>query len=261
MEYPVGVIRSTWGGTSIESWLSADSLACDPSFGVVQTRWQALLEKLPENQAAFDKVLAAHAAAEAAAKATVRPRTRLSSAKNRPPVIPVEIRPSSEPSSLFNGMINPLLPYALRGILWYQGESNTTRPSEYHDLFVELITSWRMYFEQGDLPFYWVQLPNFIGAPDSDWARLREAQTNALACPTPRRPSPLTSAIPTTFIPPTKFPSVSRLALLAKARDYGIAVRVERAGLQACRPGRPALRIFFDHAEGLIVKGAVHRVA
>ena len=92
------------------------------------------------------------------------------------------------PAGLFNGMINPLLPGALRGVLWYPGEGSAASAAEYHALFTALITAWRAHFAQGDISFYWV---NFAGyAPPADqlgqgrtFAFLREAQTKALALP------------------------------------------------------------------------------
>lgn len=82
---------------------------------------------------------------------------------------------------LYNGMIAPLIPYAIRGVIWYQGESNTSRAEQYQILFPSLIESWRKNWKQGDFPFYFVQLANFMQRVDlpvekSEWAELREAQ-------------------------------------------------------------------------------------
>ena len=91
------------------------------------------------------------------------------------------------PARLFNGMINPLIPYALKGVLWYQGESNTERSAQYAGLFRTLITDWRSRWGQGDFPFLFCQLANFL-QPDSlprssKWAVLRESQAKALSLP------------------------------------------------------------------------------
>src|SRR5580692_8557647 len=83
-------------------------------------------------------------------------------------------------------MVNPLLPCALRGVLWYQGESNAPHPAEYHALFASMITAWRTHFGQGDLPFYFVQLAAYRGQMPADadnWAYLREAQTQTPSLP------------------------------------------------------------------------------
>lgn len=90
-------------------------------------------------------------------------------------------------SGLYNGMLAPLQSYAIKGIVWYQGESNTSRPLEYSKLFETLITSWREQWHMGNLPFLFVQLPNFMKPHEqpgpSNWALLREAQQTALNLP------------------------------------------------------------------------------
>ncbi|MBN1766527.1 MAG: hypothetical protein JW860_14830 [Sedimentisphaerales bacterium] len=90
-----------------------------------------------------------------------------------------------KPLGLYNGMIAPLLNYSIKGVIWYQGESNTGRPREYYRLFPALIADWRSQWEQGDFPFLYVQLANFMAAKDqpsqSNWAELREAQRRTLA--------------------------------------------------------------------------------
>lgn len=96
-----------------------------------------------------------------------------------------EISPNEQPSLLYNGMINPLIPYGIKGVIWYQGENNSRRAKEYAITFPNLINNWRKDWGQGDFPFLFVQLANF-GAPNnspsnSNWAELRESQTKTLA--------------------------------------------------------------------------------
>ncbi|WP_341936830.1 sialate O-acetylesterase [Marinimicrobium sp. C2-29] len=92
-----------------------------------------------------------------------------------------------KPLGLYNGMIAPLTDYPLKGVIWYQGESNVGRAEEYAELFPALINNWRDKWDQEDLPFLFVQLANFLEAReqpgDSDWARLREAQLTTLNTP------------------------------------------------------------------------------
>lgn len=91
------------------------------------------------------------------------------------------------PVGLFNAMIHPLLNYAVKGTIWYQGESNAGRPADYEELFTALIVDWRKQMGQGDFPFLFVQLPNFMQPKaepsESNWALIREAQANALKLP------------------------------------------------------------------------------
>jgi sialate O-acetylesterase len=93
-------------------------------------------------------------------------------------------KPYWQPSELYNGMIAPLIPYAIAGAVWYQGESNTDRPRVYEHLFKTLIDNWRVEWRQGALPFLFVQLANFADDnPEADWALLRESQAAALEMP------------------------------------------------------------------------------
>lgn len=92
------------------------------------------------------------------------------------------------PTVLFNAMISPLIPYAMRGAIWYQGESNAGRAYQYRDLFPAMITDWRNQWGQGDFPFFFVQLANFMQAQtdpneQNPWPELREAQTMTLSLP------------------------------------------------------------------------------
>jgi sialate O-acetylesterase len=99
----------------------------------------------------------------------------------------VNIGPNSYPTLLFNGMIQPLLPYGIRGAIWYQGESNADRAKQYQRIFPELITDWRRHWNQGDFPFLFVSLANYMAPAvkpeESNWAELREAQTKTLSLP------------------------------------------------------------------------------
>lgn len=97
------------------------------------------------------------------------------------------ITPNTYPTLLYNGMISPILPYGIKGAIWYQGESNASRAFQYQRVFKTLIKDWRQQWGIGDFPFLWVQLANFMQADeqpvDSEWAELREAQTMALTLP------------------------------------------------------------------------------
>jgi sialate O-acetylesterase len=99
-----------------------------------------------------------------------------------------EVSPNQYPSLLFNAMVNPLIPYAIKGVLWYQGEANVIRAEQYKKAFPLMINDWRQKWHQGDFPFYFVQLSTFneFGGNSkvgSRWAELREAQTQTLKLP------------------------------------------------------------------------------
>src|SRR5690606_18928475 len=109
-------------------------------------------------------------------------------AQGRP--IPAEARPrhqllgQNRPANMYNGRIAPLAPFAIRGAIWYQGESNAGKAYQYREMFPLMITTWRELWGQGDFPFYWVQLADFMAEQpepkESAWAELREAQTLTL---------------------------------------------------------------------------------
>ncbi|MFY0256339.1 sialate O-acetylesterase [Chitinophaga sp. 30R24] len=98
------------------------------------------------------------------------------------------VGPNSSSSLLYNAMIHPILPLAIKGVLWYQGESNASRAYQYRQTFPLLINDWRKLWQQGDFPFYFVQLASYNATNGnskngSSWAELREAQTQTLRIP------------------------------------------------------------------------------
>ncbi len=258
---PIGIVHSSWGGTPVESWLSPAALARDPAFAVVGERWTKNLADYPANKAAHDPLLAAWQAAEATEKAKGAPAHAAWLKKNPRPRAPRGPGDPWTPAGLFNGMINPLLPYALRGALWYQGESNAERAAEYHALFTGMITAWRAHFGQGDFPFYWVSLANYGVPIDSgergrSYAFLREAQTKALALPNTGQALAIDLGDPKDIHPLNKQDVGRRLARLAKNRVYGFII--DDTGptfASATRTGK-GLRVQFTHAgNGLVAHG------
>lgn len=103
-------------------------------------------------------------------------------------VVKAALSPNSYPSLLYNAMVNPLVPYGIQGVLWYQGEANVWRAAEYKKSFPLMISDWRTKFKQGNFPFYFVQLSTFDefggnSQKGSRWAELREAQSETLKLP------------------------------------------------------------------------------
>ncbi|MBN2775281.1 MAG: sialate O-acetylesterase [Prolixibacteraceae bacterium] len=97
------------------------------------------------------------------------------------------VGPNDFPTLLYNGMLNPIIPYSIKGAIWYQGESNAGRAKQYQRIFPNMIKDWRQHWGQGDFPFFFVSLANYMRAVDvpseSEWAELREAQTLTLNLP------------------------------------------------------------------------------
>ena len=130
-----------------------------------------------------------------------------------------------QPAGLLNGMIAPLLNYSIKGVIWYQGESNTSRASEYKDLFSNVITDWRELWNQGKFPFLFVQLPNFMEAKtdptESNWAELRNAQLKTLLQPNTAMAVAIDIGEWNDIHPLNKKDVGQRLALAAQRLAYG----------------------------------------
>jgi sialate O-acetylesterase len=265
---PVGLVHSSWGGTPVESWMSPAALASNPAFKVADQRWAQTVAEYPAKKPAFEASLAAWTKAEAAARAD----TTAAAAKMKPKGDPARLyaawlkahpKPraprgpgdSWTPTGLFNGMINPLLPYGIRGALWYQGESNAERASEYHALFAAMITAWRAHFGQGDFPFYWVSLANYDGVggdpAKTTYAFLREAQTQTLTLPNTGQALAIDVGDPNDIHPTNKQDVGRRLAMLAKNRVYGVTVDDTGPTFASLTREGAALRLRFTHASGL----------
>lgn len=132
--------------------------------------------------------------------------------------------PNSYPSLLYNAMINPIIQFALKGVIWYQGENNAVNAYDYRTLFPNMITDWRMKWKQ-ELPFYWVQLANYMDVDneprESTWAELREAQTMALSLPKTGQAVIIDIGDANDIHPRNKQDVGLRLAINALNKDYG----------------------------------------
>lgn len=246
---PVGIVNSTWGGTRAESWTSPETFAATPSLAYVGEAWARTLADYPALKEKHDAERAAWDQRRAAAQAAGQPFTE------RAPGGPVGPGHPATPSGLYNAMIHPLVPYALRGAIWYQGESNADQAARYHELFSAMITGWRAQFAQGDFPFYWVQLANF-GNRDSagtTWAFLREAQTRTLALPATGQAVILDIGDVRDIHPRNKKDVGRRLARLALARDYGFPIVDSGPVFQNATRDGAGFRVTFTQAHGGLI--------
>jgi sialate O-acetylesterase len=162
LNVPIGLVASSWGGTPIESWTSAEAAQEDQQYAMRKSVYdnQSRNFSAEQAQATFERQVA-----EANKKIAV---WKANGKKGPPPFKPSKVagHPQTEnpkyPSSLYNGMIHPLAPFGLKGAIWYQGEANAGAHATYYRVQLEnLITSWRALWGQGDFPFYFVQLPNY----------------------------------------------------------------------------------------------------
>ncbi|MDN5284599.1 MAG: 9-O-acetylesterase [Mucilaginibacter sp.] len=167
----------------------------------------------------------------------------------------------NEPTGLYNTMINPVTHYTIKGFLWYQGESNTGKPKEYNDLLPALITDWRSKWGAGDLPFVYVQLPNFgdvqYWPAESQTAELREAQLHGLRVSNSAMAVTIDVGEWNDIHPINKKDVGERSALAAEKIAYGETTLVSSGPIyQAARIDEGKIMISFSNVgSGLMVKG------
>ena len=211
-DFPIGLIDSAWGGTPADSWVSMDTLGTNPQLLPAF----AARARFADNLTNSDLQIAEERREIDAAKAAGKPAPSF-------PWHPFE--GSWAPAGIYNGMVAPFTPYSLKGFLWYQGETNSAheRAPYYRTLFPALINDWRMQFEQGNLPFLYVQISSF-NMPGEDWGTIRDAQRRTLAVANTAMAVTLDVGQGDNIHPPDKQTVGARLALAARAMVYGEAV-------------------------------------
>jgi len=221
LNVPVGLIESTWGGTPAESWTSEKTLSTDLALVPILEKWKRIIAEYSwGSKASYDRRLKEW---ENLAS-TAEPQGK---APPRKPAVPPGPGHPWTPAGLYNGMIAPLTFYAIRGVIWYQGErnANSNRGYEYRRLFQALIADWRNAWNQGPFPFLFAQLANFskraADPGESGWAEVREAQTMALALPNTGMASAIDNSVDGEGHPTNKQEVARRLALAARAVAYG----------------------------------------
>ena len=170
--------------------------------------------------------------------------------KDLEPMIPTIKNYHRYPAFLYNGMINPVVPYGLKGFIWYQGEDNVSAPLDYRSTFPMLMADWRSRWNQGDLPFLYVQLANFMkqdpNPTESDWAVLREAQTLSLKQPKTAMATIIDIGEADDIHPKNKQEVGRRLALLAKRKVYGEKIQASGPMYKSHQINGGKIRISFS---------------
>jgi len=215
---PIGLIHTSWGGTPAEAWTRKEILASDPELAIYLTRFE-------------EKV--------AAAKPGIVPRNQRSA------------------SSLYNAMIAPLLPYGMKGTIWYQGEGNAREAKLYEKLFPTMIQNWRDDWRQDDFPFYFVQIAPYNYDTPMICALLRDAQRKSLSVSNTGMAVTMDIGDPNDIHPTNKQDVGKRLALWALAKNYGIQDIVYSGPLyKSMKIEKNKIRLLFDHiGSGLVAKG------
>lgn len=248
---PLGIIQSAWGGTRAEAWTSIEGLRQEPSLAHYVTTYEKnvkdnpeILASYPQKKKAFDEAVKVWnetvgkewdkaqkewevAVREAQAAGKPAPEKPQPSAPR-----PQEPRKpnggNNGPSNLFNAMISPLIPFSIKGVIWYQGEFNSGGSAkEYATLFPRMITSWRDKWGIGNFPFVYVQLPNFEpvdrepSVEGNGWRWVREGQLKALGLPNTAMAVTIEIGDPFELHPVDKYDVGHRLALAARRLAYG----------------------------------------
>ena len=259
---PVGLIDATWGGTPAEAWVSTEALASEPALAPVLLNWS----NFANQQANLADTVAAEKREDAEALAAGTPIAKH----------PWHPNPDSwSPSQLFNGMIAPLTPFSIRGVIWYQGETNSAldRAPLYHRLFSTLIADWRSQWGQGDFPFFFAQISSFRSTPQEAWGVLRDAQRRTLSVANTGMAVTIDVGDPDNVHPADKQTVGHRLALLARAQVYGEKIEDSGPVFEQATAEGTTIRAWFQHvgkglaasdggvAQGFEVAGADHRFA
>lgn len=245
---PVGLINTSVGGTPIESWVAAETQSSDPetkaNFDAKLKDYLAFDEsksgELHAKQMAVWKAAVAKAKQEGKEFVTPAPKNPLAMRKLK-----------GGPAGLYNGKVVNLAPYTLRGMLWYQGEGNAGNPGLYEKQLSQLVTSWRALW-QDEVPFAWVQLPNYRNSNSESWPRVRESMMKVLALPKTGMAITLDIGDPKDIHPKNKQDVGKRLSYWALSTVYGKPVAAISGPLPAGHQVEgSSIRISLKHAEGL----------
>jgi sialate O-acetylesterase len=214
---PIGFINTSYGASVAQAWISKDDLQADP-------RFKSLLDDLEKQKAAY------------AARPGMKPGNPIS---------------NHSPYMLWNAMLHPVQPYAIRGALWYQGESIIGGTEMYSQLMETLITSWRKQWGQGDFPFYFVQLAALDA--NSNKPEVREAQAKALSIPNTAMAVTIDIGDKKNVHPKDKQDLGDRLARIARALVYKEKIEYSGPMYQSMAVDGDSIRIKFSHLGGGLV--------
>lgn len=239
LDVPVGLIDNAWGGSAAEAWVRRDVLESSDQYAELLAKWD-------DTAATYDHDAEMKKYTERLAK------WKESGEGNRPRQPRNPLVGQHRPSNLYNGVLHPIIGYSMRGVVWYQGETNAGRAHQYRDLFPRMIQHWREEWAQGDFPFYWVQLADFrdeVTAPgDSSWAELREAQTMTLsALPNTGEAVILNLGESSDIHPKNKQDVGKRLARWALAKDYGFSIPCQSPTYKTMTQSGNKIVLEFDH--------------
>ena len=244
LNVPVGLIHSSVGGTPAQAWTSPAALRANPMFAMFFTAHEQSISNYFVATAKYKEALE---------------HWKVDAEKAKPDGVPEPKKPNPPgdpsgrgPGCLYNGMIAPLLPYAMRGVIWYQGESNVSNPQQYQTLFPTLIKDWRAAWGQGEFPFLFVQVAPYYGMTPE----IREAQLLSWQKTPNTAMAVITDCGEATNIhPKRKEPVGQRLALAARAIAYGEKIEYSGPVYESMKVDGNQIVLNFQHTgTGLVAK-------
>ena len=254
LRVPIGLINASYGGSQAEAWTPVEYLLASRDLKPTVDRTKIWDEERPRVRAEYDEAITKwRADADKAVAAGARPSPS--------PAVPDALREYRIASSIYDGMIEPLMPFYIRGAVWYQGESNEARAEQYGILLPVMIKAWRERWGEGDFPFGIVQLPNYRDPKsepaDEAWSYIREAQRRTVYS------TPNTGLIVTIDIgeahdihPKNKLEVGKRMARWALADAYRQKITKSGPMLLDARPVNSKVQVrFFEVGHGLRVRG------
>lgn len=252
LDIPIGLIECSLGGTRIQPWVPESAYMQDPDMNAYFVSNRNKIKRIMDSVSVedFEDVTFKRKFAEWQAS---------DQSKSRPWPMQHPAKDKQVPSTLFNGMLTSVIPYHIKGVIWYQGESNSHfREEEYELYFRTLIESWRSAWGQGDFPFYWTQLANYKvpdHRSDMGWAMVNDHMRRTLDLPNTGMAALHDIGEAKDVHPHNKMDAGVRLALWALSRDYGVDVSVVSGPLyKEIEIKKKKAIISFDYAgSGLIV--------
>ena len=251
LNVPIGLIDTAWGGSACEAWIPRDVLEQAGEYKELLAKWDDTAKSYDYDAEAqrYELQLTAWRLAMAQALKDKKPVPR------RPRLPRNILAGQHRPANLFNGVLNPIVGYGIRGVIWYQGEHNSGRAYQYRSMFPLMIDTWRKRWNQGDFSFYWVSLADFqdeVAEPvDSSWAELREAQTMVMSKLSNTGEAIITDLGESHDIHPRNKQDVAkRLARWALAKDYGIELVYRSPLYKSYETKGNRIVVTFDHVGG-----------
>jgi len=240
----VGLIHSSMGGSVPETWMLRKTLSADSDFRPIVDYWDSITTAYPAVQKEFAEYLKGLAA--------FKTQNGPEPVKPDMPFVPKPLRYYMRyPQGVYDAQLKPLIPFAIKGVVWYQGESSTERAWQYRRLFPAMIDEWRGFWGQGDFPFIFVQLQNYNSSVAV--AEIREAQFMTLAVPKTGMAVTVDIGDSTNVHANNKWDVGTRLALSALHVAYGRDIPYSGPLYSSMQRNGSSISIAFDHVEDGLV--------